>query len=698
MKNNSPIFFPDNSVDLSLRQGMQKNYTDCINILQTQWYQADVDQRFAMGDQDIWGLIFPGVATYRRKIFNFNIINSHLQMVSGYQRRNRKSTVCVPVQNPMQRTADQFSKCLFHVHNKSGAYQIYSDAFEQGALTQGVGLVSIFKDTTDDPISGDIRLRYVDFKSVLIDPYFRRHDLSDCRFIWTRQFFDRNEAATIYSQFRDEILALPQGTYRDDKFYYMPEVYQIQFPNLIAFDEYWYLTTREATYLVDTETQECQEFTGDEEDLRVILSSFRKRLKVIKHPKPTVRRTIILNDRVLLDEPNPYGIDRYPYVPFLGYFNPDTPYYAYKFRGIVRDLRDAQYLFNRRKVADLDILESQQQGLKVKKGALVTPEDSLNQGNGRVLTIDNDFEMDDVQPMPIIPPAPTMIQMEEMLMEVMNRISGVNETMLGSDINDKAGIISMMRNSAGITTLTKLFDQFDESQRLCGDIIIEMIQKNWTYGKVKQVIGEEPTAEFDNKAFFKYGTKVVQGALTETQQQLQLQQLLYFRETTGISIPASEIIKASTIQNKDELIEAIQKEEEAQRKQQEMAFQLEMQKIQIDNQAKMSYAHSQEGLAKERIAKIQLDKALNAERLQRAEEDKTAGVLNLVKALKELKSMDLDHLQQQLDIIHAIENAEFNQTENTGQSKTPGEQNERINEQSGLLTGQYEPKSNGLSA
>ena len=36
---------------------MEKNYSDSINILQTQWYQADVDQRFFLGDQDIWGLI-----------------------------------------------------------------------------------------------------------------------------------------------------------------------------------------------------------------------------------------------------------------------------------------------------------------------------------------------------------------------------------------------------------------------------------------------------------------------------------------------------------------------------------------------------------------------------------------------------------------------------------------------------------------
>lgn len=658
MKNNDPIFWPEEEVNLSLRQAMNKNYTDCINILQTQWYQADVDQRFVMGDQDIWGLIFPGVATYRRKIFNFNMIQATRNMISGYQRRNRKSTICIPVRNEMQKTADQLTKCLFHVHNQSGAYQIYSDAFEQGALTSGLGFLSIYKDTTCDPISGDIKLRYVDMKSCLFDPFFRKHDMSDARFFQTRQFFDRNEAAMIYSKFSDEILALPRGTYRDDKFYYMPEVYQIQQANLIALDEYWYQSNRQAQYLVDVDTQEIQEFEGDEEDIRDIMRIFKKRLKIITKPKPTFRRSIILNDRVMVDEPNPYGIDRLPYVPFLGYFTPDTPYYAYKFRGVVRDLRDCQYLFNRRKVADLDILESQQQGLKIKKGALVTPDDALNQGNGRVLTIDDKFSMDDVQPMPIIPPSPTMLQMEEMLQQVFTRISGVNETMLGADINDKAGIISMMRNAAGITTLTTLFDQFDEAQRLSGDIIIEMIQKNWTYGKVKQVIGEEPTAEFDNKLFFKYGCKVVQGALTETQQQLNLQQLLHFREVTGVQIPDEVIIEASTLQNKDKLIETLKAQNEARQAQEQKMQQLQMQQLQVDNVTKIAYAHSQEGLAKERLSKIQLDKALNAERIQRAEEDKTAGVLNLIKAIKELQGMDLDQIAQSFQIVQAIEQNE----------------------------------------
>ncbi len=661
MRNSDPIFWPGVEIDEDMKRKMDRNYTDSINILQTQWYQADLDQRFVLGDQDLWGLLFPGVSTYRRKMFNFNLINSQLQMVSGYQRRHRKSSICIPIQSPMQKTADQMTKCLYYVHNQSGAYQVYSDAFEQGALTQGIGLVSIYKDMTDDPSSGDIKLRYIDFKSILIDPFFRRHDLSDCRFVWTRQFFDKEEAAQLYPKFADEIRSLGGGGYQDDKFYYMPEVYQIQFPNLVAFDEYWYLSSREATYLIDKETNEIQEFTGDEEDLRHTMFVFKNKFSIVKKPRQTVRRALLLNDRVLVDEPNPYGLDCYPFVPFLGYFTPDTAYYSYKFKGIVRDLRDAQFLFNRRKVADLDILESQQQGIKVKKGALVTPDDGLNQGNGRMLVIDNKYQMSDVEPMPIIPPSPTMIQMEELLKGVMPQISGVNEELLGSAVDDKAGILSMLRQGAGLTTLQRLFDQFDESQRLCGDIILRMIQKNWSYNKVQQVIGEEPTQEFDNKAFFKYGCKVVQGVLTESQHQLEFQQLLHLYELSGSQNPVilNRAIKVSTIQEKDELMKEMAEHEQQQQQQAQQMQEMQMQQLKVDMETKLSYARSQDGLAAERVARIQTDRAVAEDKLSRAEQEDTASLLNLVKTIKELQNIDTTNLMSKIETLHRINALEF---------------------------------------
>ena len=644
---------------------MEKNYTDCINILQTQWYQGDLDDRFVMGDQDLWGLIFPGVATYRRKIFNFNITQGFISTASGYQRRNRKVSTSIPVFNGSQKTADQLTKGLYHVLGKFGGYNVYSDCFEKGALTMGLGFVYSYIDKTSDVVSGDIKKRYIDMRQSLFDPYFRRKDMMDCRFWWMRTFFDRYEAATLYKELADDILALPRGSYRDDKFYYMPEVYQIQFPNLIAFDEYWYLTSREATYLIDRRSEECQEWRGDDEQLRDIMRGKfrtpegemvegRKLFITEKRPKPTIRRSIIINDRLLIDEANPYGLDRYPVTACLGYFSPDTPYYAYKFRGIARDCRDAQYLFNRLKVNDLDQVEAQQMGIKMEKGALVTPDDALNQGNGRVLTTQVGM-FDKVEKLHIDPPSPVLLQMEEMLKSIAESIAGITPEMMGQEIDDKAGIITMIRQSAAITRQMPFFDNFDEFQRLDGDLTIEMMQNNYTYGKMRQILGEDPTPEWDNKLFMKYACKVALGVLTETQQQLEAQQLIYAKSELGIPISSKRILSKMVIQDKDEIMAEIEQAEKAQAQQQQQMAQLQMQQMQVDNETKLSYARSQDGLAQERVAKIQTDKAAAQEKLSHSKQEKAAGLLNIIKALKEIQGMDLDHIEKSVGILNALD-------------------------------------------
>jgi hypothetical protein len=655
LKNTDPIFWPGTDVDLSLKQRMQRNYDDSISNLQVQWYQADLDQRTYLGDPDVWNILYPLGTARRRKMFTFNLTHSTIQMISGHQRRNRKSTIAIPVQSPVQKTADQMTKCLYYVHSK-GAYTVYSDAFEQGACVQGFGLISIFPDFSSDPVSPEIKLRYVDFKSVIIDPYFRQKDLSDCRYIWVRQYFSKEELMSYYPEHEEKISDIPTGGYsRDDKFYYMPENVGLNTQSLLAVDEYWYLSTREVVYAVDTLTEETKEINGDEEDIRVVMQELKDKIRIVKKQKQTVRRAILINGKVLIDEVSPWGLDRYPFVGVYGNFNPDTIYFDYKFKGVVRDIRDANYLFTLRKVADLDILSSQQQGLKVKKGALVTPDDSMNTGNGRVLVINEKMQMSDVEPMQIIPPSPVMLQMEEMLKSVMREISGVNEELLGSAVDDKAGVLAMLRQGSGLTTLQKLFDQMDESQKLCGDIIIEMIQNLWTYGKVKSVIGEEPTQEFDNKAFFKYGAKIIQGTLTESQQQLELAQLFELQARFGNIFPAEEIVECMTIQNKDRIVEKMMANQKAAMEQQQKMSELQMQQMQVDNDTKLAYAESQRGLASERIARIQTDMAVAEDKLQRANTADTAALLNMIKALKELEGMDISHMQQKLELLKSIQ-------------------------------------------
>ena len=86
--------------------------------------------------------------------------------------------------------------------------------------------------------------------------------------------------------------------------------------------------------------------------------------------------------------------------------------------------------------------------------------------------------------------------------------------------------------------------------------------------------------------------------------------------------------------------------------------QIQMQQMQVDSETKLSYSEAQHALASERMNKTKLDAALSAERMQRADEDRTGALLNLIKAAQEIKNLDLDHLTKALQIEQAMVNPE----------------------------------------
>jgi hypothetical protein len=379
----------------------------------------------------------------------------------------------------------------------------------------------------------------------------------------------------------------------------------------------------------------------------------------LNHEIPTTKLAIVVQGRVMYHGPNPIGIDKYPFVPVWAYYSPQLSQpFQLRVQGIVRGLRDSQFLFNHRKRAEFSILDSQvNSGWKFKENALVNPKDVFMTGYGKGLAIKAEAQMTDAERIMPADIPPSMIQLSELMGQEISQISGVNEELLGSAEDDKSGILSMLRQGAGLTTLQILFDNLDRAQRLLGNLTIEIIQANWTPGKVARIIGEEPTPEFYNRAFGKYDAIVEEAPLTSTQKQFALRQALYLKEL-GIPIPTSYLIDNMSLPDKDKLMEQIMQSEQAAAQQQQRMEALQMQQMQVDAETKLSYSEAQHSLAYERINKTKLDSALSEERKQRAEEDRTGAVLNLIKAAKEIQEMDLGNIERALGIVHQVSGAE----------------------------------------
>lgn len=666
--NSNEWYITERSSDLAedILQMMDQNYYEASTLNESFWTEADIDTRFLAGDQTMYSTLYGPKQAFQSKSFYFNRIRRTINMIAGHQRKNRKSLVVTPRETGDQKTADQYTKVMFYVMNQCDGMEKISEAFQNGALTTGFSLLNVYMDYTRDITSGDIMMDHVPYSSFLIDPYFRKMDLSDAKFIWRRRWLSREEIKGLVPDSDDIVdnMSFAAGK-QDGKFQYMIEAYNFFKNTLIPYDEYWYKCKRKATFLIDLRSGESMEWRSEDKDqLKALMAQYPYITKKTSWV-PTTKLAIVANGQLLWHGQNPLGIDCYPFVPFIGYYHPDIPYYSYRMQGVVRGLRDAQYLYNRRKVIELDILESQiTSGGKYKPGSMVNPADIFKSGQGEWMAIKDNADINDV--MPNVPPSipPSMMQISESLGNEIPQISGVNEELLGSAEDDKAGILAQLRQGAGLTTLQPLFDQLDFSMKQLGEVVLRTIQANFRPGKVKRIIAEEPAPQFYEKAFGQYDAIVEEGVNTSTQRQLAFMQALHLKEL-GIPIPTKRLLALATFQDKEELIQEIEQAEQQQAKMEQQQAMVDMEFVKARKENMDAKTIADQGLGIERISRVEENRSLAIERIAESQKDRQQGVLNLVKAIKEIQGMDIQHLEQLLSVVERLTQEE--------QSPTPQE-------------------------
>jgi len=682
--------FPTSSMSFYSEKGeyikskMKDFHSEHYDKNQEFWYQAELDSRFFSGDQTVWNEVYQNVPIKRRNVFSFNRIRRIIEMISGHQRRNRMSTVVIPVENGDQETADQYSKIFSHIHRKEHALETISSAFSD-ALTTGFSLLHLWNDYRSDPVSGSLKIDNLSFNSFLIDPYFKKADLSDCNSLWKRSYLTKNQAISLLPDKKGMIEEVSDHT-TENLFTFMPEHGKVDKKGLLAYDEYYYLDSRKQKLLIDTQTGETTEWQGKSD---IALSQFIKMypsVTVTEIEIPTVKLAILIQGVLVYDGLNPLGIDKYPFAPVFGYFNPNIDDYSLKLQSVVRGLRDPQYLYNRRKNIELDIVESQlNSGWIYKEDALVNPDDVHLSGQGKGLALRASAQMTDVQQIQAPQVPPSIFNLSELMAKEIQEISGVNEELLGSAIDDKAGVLSMLRQSAGLTTLATLFDQLDRSQKVLGSILLSSVQANYTAGKVKRIIEEEPSPQFYNKAFGKYDAAVEAGFNTTTQKQTEFVQLMDLRKLE-VPIPNDVLIEAATIQNKSKLIEKMQEEAQAKQQQEQQVAQVTQQLQEAQTELAKAKVQSDLSLAKERDSRVYSNIGLMEERSEEAKKDKTQAMLNLVKTLQEMDNIDIDQLTKLINVSRIVEGTDQQDAKQLGSAIVTGATKEpsKINKGQGV--------------
>jgi hypothetical protein len=130
----------------------------------------------------------------------------------------------------------------------------------------------------------------------------------------------------------------------------------------------------------------------------------------------------------------------------------------------------------------------------------------------------------------------------------------------------------------------------------------------------------------------------------------------------GIEIPPEMLIKSSTLQEKNELIEAMQQQQQQQQQMAQQQQQVQMQVLQAQIEDLKSRAMANQGLGVERLSRIEENRALAVERVAEAQKDRDLGTLDRIKAVKELTDIDLNQIERAVHIIRLIQESQVRES------------------------------------
>jgi hypothetical protein len=404
--------------------------------------------------------------------------------------------------------------------------------------------------------------------------------------------------------------------------------------------------------ILDPKTGEASEWEDDETEEEGMMEMVLKQqpwLQVKKVEIPTVKLVICLGGNVVYHGKNLLGIDPYPFAPVQCYVEQDIQACAWRKQGIIRNIRDSQFLYNMRKVIELQLLQSSlNAGWIYPVDAVADPKcfRQSSGGDGFLIPLKTGRLPNEIQRIEPVSIPQSLLELSNSLAEDITKISGVNEELLGAATDDKSGILSMLRQGAGLTTLQTLFDKLDYSQRIYGKIRLQAIRKNFSKGKIRNILGHEANPAFFSSHSQKYAIAVEEGNYSTSQRQMELQQLLHFKEL-GMAIPDKSILRAAFLTNKQLVIQEM--EEATQQQMQQM--QAEAQKAEKLDNAKIQGMISKAQLD---IAKIGETQASVDKMEAMAEHEKATADLELVKMMIELEDMDLANFRSALEMAETL--------------------------------------------
>lgn len=602
----------------------------------TKWLTvADLCDRYYQGDQ--WDAEdIKTLSALKRPALTLNIVRPTMNAILGEYINKRATFNVKPRTEGDQQVSDVLTKVMMQIADENAFDHTESTVFQDGMITDR-GYFDIRMDF-DDNIQGEIRITAVDPTTVVIDAQGKEWNPDTWREVFVTKWLSIDDIAELYGEdtaerARAQALSTNlgaeyaeytrRGTFGTPEFGYAYD----QIPSderdikrIRVIDRQHFVIDRRQV-LVDPITGDETDVPATWDDVKLDEYTSLTGAYVMTKTKKRVRWTISAGSVVLHDDFSPYPF--FTIVPYFPQFRRGKPL------GWVRDLIDAQQQINKLASQSLHVVNSTaNSGWEMEEGALVnmTPEDLARDGSktGVVLVTAPGKRIAKIQPNQI---PSGLMQFVEYAQDMVRRISGVSDYMVGEGSAEVSGIALDARINRNLSQLQPAFDSLDRTRTLLAKRMLVLIQTYYTDTRMFRITAEsetgEPTQEtitinqptyegrvVNDLSIGEYDVIVTSQPSRETFVETQFAQAIQMAQA-GIPVPPDVMVELSNFARKHEIADRIrqqmgmgapspeqQQQAQMQQEMQMQQFQLEMQKLQaqiaeLQTQAQLNEAKAQ---------------------------------------------------------------------------------------------------------
>ena len=518
-----------------------------------------------------------------RPALTTNTILPTVNTILGEQSTRRADIQFKARRSGTEEVAATLNKLYAHIADNNKLDWVEQTVFSDGLIMDGRGYFDVRLDFSDH-LEGEVRITAKDPLDILIDPDAKEYDPKTWNEVFETRWMTLDEIEEVYGKKKAaELKFIAENgnsfgrdsvEYEEQRFGADNEAWQQVGDNddyktakSLRVIERQYRKLVRSDFYLDPNTGDQRLVPEGHNDAKAKKFAKKYGLGIVSKVVRKVRWTVTCDKVVLHDDWSPY--EDFTIVPFFCYFRRGKPF------GVIRNLLSPQEQLNKIDSQMLHIVNTTaNSGWMIESGSLIgmNPDDLEENGSKTGLVLE--YAVGRKEPQKIQPnQIPTGL--DRIAQKVENKIqsiSGVSESMLGSDSPEVSGVAIQAKQNRGAIMIQVPLDNLRKSRQYLAEKVLNVVQRFYTEERIIQVTKDDDPLEereemvinqetpegtvINDLTLGEYDVIVSTAPARDSFDEVQFAEMMSMRQV-GIEIPDDAVVSRSHLEDKGPLAKRI---------------------------------------------------------------------------------------------------------------------------------------------